>query len=73
MLICICVIFIKVFHFLENCYFDSKYHFWQWFSGQKCHFSIKTTLHVVFFGEIEQFFEKGVNFVVNFEKNDDWF
>ena len=26
-----------------------------------------------FFGEIEQYFEKGVNLVVNFGKNDNWF
>ena len=26
-----------------------------------------------FFGQIEQFFEKDVNLVVNFGKNDNWF
>ena len=26
--------FIKVFHFSDNCYFDSKYHFVQWYFGQ---------------------------------------
>ena len=26
-----------------------------------------------FFGEIEQFLRKGVNLVVSFGKNDDWF
>ena len=31
-------IFIKVFYLLENCYFDSKYHFIWWYFGQKCHF-----------------------------------
>ena len=30
-------IFIKVFYLLENCYFDSKYHFIRWYFGQKCH------------------------------------
>ena len=69
------LIFIKVFHLLENCYFDSKCHFVQWYFGQECSFS-KGNLHYTwykFFGEIEQFFEKGVNLVVNFGKNDTWF
>ena len=35
------LIFIKVFHLLENCYFDSKYHFVQWYFGQECHFPRK--------------------------------
>ena len=35
------LIFIKVFHLLENCYFDSKYHFVQWYFGQECHFPSK--------------------------------
>ena len=35
------LIFIKVFHLLENCYFDSKYHFVQWYFGQGCHFPSK--------------------------------
>ena len=26
-----------------------------------------------FYGQIEQFFEKGVNLVVNLGKNDNWF
>ena len=34
-------IFIKVFHLLEYCYFDSKYHILQWYFGQKCHFPSK--------------------------------
>ena len=29
------LIFIKVFYSLENCYFDSKYHFIRWYFGQK--------------------------------------
>ena len=29
----IMLIFIKVFNLLENCYFDSKYHFVQWYLG----------------------------------------
>ena len=28
------LIFIKVFYLLENCYFDSKYHFIWWYFGQ---------------------------------------
>ena len=28
------LIFIKVFYLLENCYFDSKYHFIRWYFGQ---------------------------------------
>ena len=28
------LIFIKVFHLSENCYFDSKYHFVHWYFGQ---------------------------------------
>ena len=35
------LIFIKVFHLLEYCYFDSKYHILQWYFGQKCHFPSK--------------------------------
>ena len=34
-------IFIKVFHLLEYCYFDSKYHILLWYFGQKCHFPSK--------------------------------
>ena len=41
MLICIVLIFIQVFHLLESCYFDSKYHFLQWNFGQECHFPSK--------------------------------
>ena len=33
------IIFIK--WLLENCYFDSKYHFLQWYFGQECHFPSK--------------------------------
>ena len=35
------VIFIKVYHLLENWYFDSKYHFVLWYFGQKCHLPSK--------------------------------
>ena len=35
------LIFIKIFHLLESCYFDSKYHFLQWNFGQECHFPSK--------------------------------
>ena len=35
------LIFIKVFHLFENCYFDSKCHFVQWYFGQECHFPSK--------------------------------
>ena len=69
------LIFIKVFHLLENCYFDSKYQFGQWYFGQECHFPSKIyiTLGYKFFGEIEQFFKNCVNLVVNFGKNDSCF
>ena len=32
------LIFIKVFHLLENCYLDVKYHFMQWYFAQECDF-----------------------------------
>ena len=35
------LIFIKEFHLSENFYFDSKYHFIQWYFGQECHFPSK--------------------------------
>ena len=40
-----------------------------------CHFPSKIYINTwyKFLGEIEQFFEKGVNLVVNFGKNDYWF
>ena len=41
------LIFIKVFYLLENCYFDSKYHFIRWYFGQKCHFLVKFTFQMV--------------------------
>ena len=41
------LIFIKVFDLLENCYFDSKYHFIRWYFGQKCHFLVKFTFQMV--------------------------
>ena len=41
------LIFIKVFYLLENCYFDSKYHFIRWYFGQKCPFLVKFTFQVV--------------------------
>ena len=31
----------KIRRLLENCYFDSKYHFLQWYFGQECHFPSK--------------------------------
>ena len=41
------LIFIKLFYLLENCYFDSKYHFIRWYFGQKCHFLVKFTFQMV--------------------------
>ena len=41
------LIFIRVFLLLENCYFDSKYHFIRWYFGQKCHFLVKFTFQMV--------------------------
>ena len=43
------LIFIKVFYLLENCYFDSEYHFIRWYFGQKCHFLVKFTFFLVKF------------------------
>ena len=43
----------------------------QWYFGQECHFNnifYITILWYKFFEEIEQFFEKGVNLVVNLGK-----
>ena len=69
------LIFIKVSHLLESCYFDSKYSILQWNFGQECHFPSKIyiTLGYTFLGEIEQCSEEDVNLVVNFGKNDNWF
>ena len=39
--------------------------------GKSVIFQVKSTLQ--FFAEIEQFFEKDVNLVVNLVKNDTWF
>ena len=41
------LIFIRVFLLLENCYFDSKYHFIRWYFGQKCHLLVKFTFQMV--------------------------
>ena len=79
-------IFIKVFYLLENCYFDSKYHFIRWYFGQKCHFPsriyISGGIHSL--DKLSNFLRKGhnlgktkigfrSNLVVSFEKNDNWF
>ena len=40
------LIFIKVFHLLENCYFDSKYHFIRWYFGKSVIFLVKFTFQV---------------------------
>ena len=79
-------IFIKVFYLLENCYFDSKYHFILWYFGQKCHFPsriyISGGIHSL--DKLSNFLRKGhnlgkttigfrSNLVVSFEKNDNWF
>ena len=79
-------IFIKVFHLLENCYFDSKYHFIRWYFRQKCHFPsriyISGGIHSL--DKLSNFLRKGhnlgkttigfrSNLVVSFEKNDNWF
>ena len=63
------VIFIKVFHLLENCYFDSKYHFVHWYFGQKRHFpKIYITCGINSLDKLSNFFEKGVNLVIKFWK-----
>ena len=68
-------IFIKVFYLLENCYFDSKYHFIRWYFGQKCHFSnnIYISCGINSLEKSRNFLRKGVNLVVSFGKNDVWF
>ena len=40
------LIFIKVSHLLESCYFDSKYNFLQWNFGEECHFPSKIYITV---------------------------
>ena len=74
-------IFIKVFYLLENCYFDSKYHFIRWYFGQKCPFPsriyISGGIHSL--DKLSNFLRKGhnlgkttigfrSNLVVSFEK-----
>ena len=64
----------KVFHLLENCYFDSKISF-HWYFGQKCHFPSKIYISggINSLEKSSNFFEKGVNLDVNLENNDNWF
>ena len=64
-----------VFHLLENCYFDSKYHFIRWYFGQKCHFPSKIYISsgIYSFEKSSSFLRKGVNLVVNYGKSDNWF
>ena len=64
----------KVFHLLENCYFDSKISFY-WYFGQKCHFPSKIYISggINSLEKSSNFFEKGVNLDVNLENNDNWF
>ena len=40
------LIFIRVFLLLENCYFDSKYHFIRWYFGKSVIFLVKFTFQV---------------------------
>ena len=67
--------FIIVFLLLENCYFDSKYHFIQRYFGQKCHFpsKIHISLGINYLDKLNMFFEKGINIAVSFGKNNNWF
>ena len=64
----------KVFHLLENCYFDSKISFY-WYFWQKCHFPSKIYISggINSLEKSSNFFEKGVNLDVNLENNDNWF
>ena len=66
------VIFFTVFHLLENCYSNSKYNFVQWYFGQNWHFpsNIYITCGINPLDKLSNFFEKGVNSVVNSEKKD---
>ena len=68
------LIFIKVFFLLENCYFDSKYHFIRWYFG-KSNFSSKIYISggINFLEKSSNFLRKGVNLAVNFGKNDNWY
>ena len=63
----------KVFHLLENCYFDSKISFY--YFRQKCHFPSKIYISggINSLEKSSNFFEKGVNLDVNLENNDNWF
>ena len=69
------LIFIGVFLLLENCYFDSKYHFIRWYFGQKCHFPSKIYISggIDFLEKSSIFLRKGVNSAVNFGENDIWY
>ena len=55
---------------MGNCYFHSKYHFVQLYFEQKCHFPGKMyiSLGINSLDKLNNFFEKGVNIVVNFGK-----
>ena len=69
------LIFIRVFLLLENCYFDSKYHFIRWYFGKKCHFPNKIYISggINFLEKSSNFLRKGVNLAVHFGKNDNWY
>ena len=71
-----CALLLKVIMLLQNMpifwkivILYSKCHFVQWYFGQECHFNniFYNTLGI---NSLKQFFEKGVNLVVNFGKND---
>ena len=54
------LIFIRVFLLLENCYFDSKYHFIRWYFGKSVIFLVKFTFQVakIFWRNRAIFWEK---------------
>ena len=54
------LISIKVFHLLENCYYDSKCHFVQWYFGQESHFlsKIYITLGINSWEKLNNFLRK---------------
>ena len=54
------LILIKVFHLLENCYYDSKCHFVQWYFGQESHFlsKIYITLGINSWEKLNNFLRK---------------
>ena len=69
------LIFIKVFHLLENCYFVFKMSFCAIILGQEYHFNniFYNSLGINSLEKLSNFLGKGVILVVNSEKNNNLF